>query len=63
MALLAGVSAIREVIAFPKTARGQDLMSGAPSPVEAEQLAELGIQVAPRANVDADSVSDQAASA
>ncbi|MHC5018841.1 MAG: aspartate--tRNA ligase [Planctomycetota bacterium] len=44
-ALVGGLTAIREVIAFPKTAKGQDLMSGSPSPAEAEQLAELGITV------------------
>ena len=54
VALLGGVAAIREVIAFPRTARGQDLMSGAPSPVEPEQLAELGIQIAPRPRGDGD---------
>jgi aspartyl-tRNA synthetase len=42
-AVLAGVSSIREVIAFPKTQRGQDLMSGAPSSVNPKQLKELGI--------------------
>ena len=47
VALLAGIPAIREVIAFPKTARGQCLMSGAPTPAEAKHLAELGIAVAP----------------
>jgi aspartyl-tRNA synthetase len=46
--LLAGGSSIREVIAFPKTASALDLMVQAPSPVDPEQLAELGIRV-PRA--------------
>ena len=44
VALLAGESSIREVIAFPKTAAAVDLMSGAPSPVEARQLRELGLR-------------------
>jgi len=40
-AILAGESSIREVIAFPKTATAVDLMSDAPSPVDAKQLREL----------------------
>jgi aspartyl-tRNA synthetase len=43
VALLAGESSIREVIAFPKTAQAVDLMSGAPSGVDAKQLRELHI--------------------
>jgi len=43
--ILAGESSIREVIPFPKTARGTDLMCGAPSPVPARQLRELGIRL------------------
>jgi aspartyl-tRNA synthetase len=43
VAILAGESSIREVIAFPKTAAAVDLMAGAPSPVEARQLQELHI--------------------
>jgi aspartyl-tRNA synthetase len=43
-ALLAGETSIREVIAFPKTATAVDLMSGAPSPVDARQLKELGLK-------------------
>ena len=43
-ALLAGESSIREVIAFPKTATAVDLMSSAPSPVDARQLKELGLK-------------------
>jgi aspartyl-tRNA synthetase len=45
IALMAGESNIREVIAFPKTASGADLMSDAPSTVEAVQLEELGLEV------------------
>ncbi len=44
VALLAGESSIREVIAFPKTATAVDLMSGAPSPVDAKQLRELHLR-------------------
>ena len=46
--LLAGAPSIREVIAFPKTASAIDLMTQAPSPVDPEQLSELGIRVPPR---------------
>src|SRR5690348_103347 len=41
--LLAGETTIRDVIPFPKTARGTDLMSDAPSTVPERQLRELGI--------------------
>jgi aspartyl-tRNA synthetase len=41
--LLTESEAIRDVIAFPKTQKGTDLMTGAPSPVNPEQLAELKI--------------------
>jgi aspartyl-tRNA synthetase len=44
-ALLAGRDSIRDVIAFPKTATGGDPLTGAPAPLEAEQLRELGIRV------------------
>src|SRR5882672_3785699 len=44
-ALLAGEKSIREVIAFPKTAKAQDLMAEAPSNVDADQLDLLGIQL------------------
>jgi aspartyl-tRNA synthetase len=43
--ILTGQSSIRDVIAFPKTARAVDLMSGSPSPVSDRQLREIGIQV------------------
>ena len=43
--LLAGEDNIREVIAFPKTGDGRDLMMAAPSEVSPEQLRELKIEV------------------
>ncbi len=44
--LLAGETSIRDVIPFPKTARGTDLMCEAPAPIPARQLRELGIRLA-----------------
>jgi aspartyl-tRNA synthetase len=44
--LFGGLENIREVIAFPKTQKATDLMTGAPNMVEAKQLRELGIKVA-----------------
>ena len=41
--ILAGENSIRDVIPFPKTARGTDLMCDAPSEVPERQLRELGI--------------------
>jgi aspartyl-tRNA synthetase len=46
VALLAGRESIRDVIAFPKTPRGSDPMTGAPAPVDERQLRELGIRLA-----------------
>ena len=46
--LLAGADSLRDVIAFPKTQRGQDLLMGSPSEVERGQLDELGIRIAAR---------------
>jgi aspartyl-tRNA synthetase len=45
VAMMAGVDQIRDVIAFPKTQRGQDLMVEAPSPVTERQLRELHIKL------------------
>ena len=44
VALLAGASSIRDVIAFPKAASGADPLTGAPAPVDAAQLKELGVR-------------------
>jgi aspartyl-tRNA synthetase len=46
-AMMAGVDQIRDVIAFPKTQRGQDLLVGAPSPATETQLRDLHIKVRP----------------
>jgi aspartyl-tRNA synthetase len=46
--ILAGETSIREVIPFPKTAKGTDLMCDAPSEVPERQLRELGISIRPR---------------
>ncbi len=43
--LLANEPNIREVIAFPKTGEGRDLMTDAPSEIADKQLKELGIQI------------------
>lgn len=43
--LLAGEHNIREVIAFPKNQSGQDLLMGAPSPIDETQLQELHLQL------------------
>ena len=43
--LMCGAESIRDVIAFPKTQRGQDLLTGAPSPVAEKQLRELHIRL------------------
>jgi aspartyl-tRNA synthetase len=45
VALMTGAEAIRDVIAFPKTQRGQDLLTGAPSTVADKQLRELHIRL------------------
>jgi len=45
VALLAGEDSIRDVMAYPKTQKGADPMSGAPSPVENVQLRDLGLKI------------------
>ena len=44
VAILAGEENIREVIAFPKTQSGRDLMTGAPKEVPTRQMSELGLR-------------------
>jgi aspartyl-tRNA synthetase len=43
--MLAGGDSLRDVIAFPKTQRAQDLFMGSPGAVEPEQLRDLGLRV------------------
>jgi aspartyl-tRNA synthetase, bacterial type len=43
--LAVGTENIRDVVAFPKNNRGEDLMMSSPSPAEPRQLRELGLQV------------------
>jgi len=45
VALLAGRDQIRDGIAFPKTGSGADPLTGAPAPVDARALRELGVKV------------------
>jgi aspartyl-tRNA synthetase len=45
VAMMAGAESIRDVIAFPKTQRAQDLLTLAPSPVDEKQLRDLHIRL------------------
>ncbi len=49
VSLFAGLDSIRDCIAFPKNNQGRDVMLGAPGLVDAEQLDELELQIAPKA--------------
>jgi aspartyl-tRNA synthetase len=58
--LLCGADSLRDVIAFPKSTAASCLVSAAPAVVDARQLEELGVELAPRgergAGEDADRV-------
>ena len=47
--LLVGADSIREVIAFPKSRNGFDPLTGAPTPITAQQRAEAGVDAKPKA--------------
>ena len=50
IALLCGCSSIRDVIAFPKTAKGADLLSESPAPANPQQLRDLRLQLKTQKN-------------
>jgi len=56
--IAAQLHSLRDVIAFPKTQRGQDLLMDAPTPVEASQLDDLGIRLAPSGKNDGTGTKD-----
>ncbi len=49
VSILQGEPNIRQIIPFPKTQTGTDPMTGSPTPVDDDQLAELGIKLRPTA--------------
>ena len=49
--MMCGAESIRDVIAFPKTQRGQDLLIDTPTPVTEQQLRDLHIKVRPTDSV------------
>jgi aspartyl-tRNA synthetase len=51
--VLEGATSLRDVIAFPKTQRGQDLFMDAPTPLPVDQLLELGLRLAQRGGEEA----------
>jgi aspartyl-tRNA synthetase len=59
--LLSGNDSIREVIAFPKTRGGFDPLTGAPTPITAQQRLEAGIDAKPKATTALPGTDGQAA--
>jgi aspartyl-tRNA synthetase len=51
VAMMAGIEQIRDVIAFPKTQRGQDLLIDTPAAVSEQQLRDLHIRIRPSDSV------------
>jgi aspartyl-tRNA synthetase len=47
VAILAGEENIREIIAFPKTQSGSDPMTSSPTPIDPQQLTDLGLRLLP----------------
>ena len=45
IAILSGASSLRDVIAFPKSTTGRDLLMGSPAPLTPEELKEYGIEL------------------
>ena len=56
--LMCGASSLRDVIAFPKTQRGQDLLTGCPTPVDDDQLGELYLRHRPLPGTDTEPAAD-----
>jgi aspartyl-tRNA synthetase len=50
--LMAGQDTLREVTAFPKAQSGADPLTGAPAPVDDDQLAELGLELLPKVRAE-----------
>ena len=48
VAIFTGEENIREVIAFPKTQSGSDLMTGAPTPIAPQAMLDLGLRALPK---------------
>jgi aspartyl-tRNA synthetase len=61
MALLCGSDSIRDVIAFPKSVDGKDLMSGAPVPISEEEKYLYHIQTVDSAPMEQDTNTSSAA--
>ncbi len=59
VATLVGVESIREVMSFPKSSRGGDPLTGAPTPITPAQRAEAGVDARPDAEVAADAFPDR----